>query len=594
MAYSLLPKTFDDVKSYLVTKISQKYPTLGAFLYNSFLHIFLDVIAYAIALFMDLADNLYNESHLSSAVNYENIRRIAEFYGYVAHREISANGTCVRIGMNADFDELPLYNITFSKYDPIQINGVYFLINETITLSSNPDDDSYADLPAGTYYIDVEVVQGQRISVTNSATGEQSEVFEIEDEHFENTDPIVTVNGTEYTQVDSFFTYTPTDEVYTLTNKPYMNGVNVTFGDAFRGAKLESGDSVVINYIKTDALDGQIKSIGFEVTFLDSYAYPDATPVQPYGVTFAQIIGADLKESADSIKYWGQKSISRMDNKAFNNEEVNLALHEMGGILSSKALSEYDIDPENPTEEFMNVVKLLVIPTTGGDIDDTFKQEIRVYLRDKMDFTDFIQFIDVDYVKILFELDMDVRRTASKSFATDVNSYLQTTYALESSDFGESINHSEVVANIRDEFSTDIIRFSLILKVEEDEEDLAIPTGGIISKTLQIGSFRVGSPNVLSVSIITTFMAGTNEVTETIIDDGSGSFVIGSSEFITSGTIDYETGEIELELDPNVSSISSLKYTYRCYDVDGGTDNIDIKYFQVSQYGNATINVEYI
>ena len=44
MAFSLLPSSFDTVKAYLIGKIGDNYPKLGAFLQNSFLIIFVDVV----------------------------------------------------------------------------------------------------------------------------------------------------------------------------------------------------------------------------------------------------------------------------------------------------------------------------------------------------------------------------------------------------------------------------------------------------------------------------------------------------------------------------------------------------------------------
>lgn len=595
MAFSLLPKTYDEVKTYLVTKIGEKYPVLGAYLGNSFLFIFIDVIAWGIALFMDIADNLWQENHLFSAVKYENARKQAKFYGHEAARKKSAQGT-IKVGMNSSFNALPLESITLNQYDALKINGIDFLVAETTTLSSNPLDNSYDGLPVGIYYVEVPVIQGQLITVDNVASGIQNEQFNVSDYYVENSTYIVTVDSEVYTKVDSFFTSNATDKHYTLENKALMSGVDTTFGDGYRGRQLASGETVTMKYIKTDDLDGQIKSIGFEVTFIETYTYSDLTPVTLYGTTISQMVGAEDVETIESIRYWGQIAASTLDEKAFQDSEIQLALQQFGGILISKALSEYDISPDSPDQNTMNVVRLLIVPNTGTTYDDVTKQRIREYLRPKMDFTDFIQFIDVEYIDIYFVVDTEVTSNTPQDIASQMDTYLQTTYALGQLDLGASLDHSTVVNQLKTEFADYIHRFNLTLWVTETDTSGAIQTGNIITRTLKIGGLRAGQNNIKSCKVIASFNDGADK-TETIQDDGSGNFVpvaTGVSSFISSGTINYQTGLVTLNLKGGVVSVSSLEYQYETYDVDGVSVNVDIKYNQIIRYNKSYIPIEYV
>ena len=61
MAFSLLPSSFDEIKTYLIGKINTTYPALGSFLQASFMIIFVDVISWGLALFVSYADNLWSE-----------------------------------------------------------------------------------------------------------------------------------------------------------------------------------------------------------------------------------------------------------------------------------------------------------------------------------------------------------------------------------------------------------------------------------------------------------------------------------------------------------------------------------------------------
>jgi hypothetical protein len=596
MAYSLLPSSFDDIKSYLVRQINTKYPTLGSFLQASFLIIFVDVVAWAIALFMDFADNTFNENHLETAVQYENARLIAQFYGYTAHRRISAEGE-IEVGMTSAFNTLPTENITFNKWDAISIAGIKFLIYESVTFSSNPLDNSYVGLPTGTYYVTLPVIQGQLIKINNVAQGIQGENYTVSDASVENANVYVYVNTVLYTQVSSFFASSTTDAHCTVENISEMAGIKVTFGDGYRGKRLSAGDAVAIWYVKTDGLNGQIKSSGFPVTFLSSYHYLDTTPVTFYGTSISQMIGADEKETLDSVKYWGRKAASSLSDKAFNDDEVQLELQQFGGILKSKAISEYDVNPLNPDPQYMNAVKLLIVPTAGGNPDTITQQRIREYLRPKMDFTDFIYFIDVEYIDILFSIAAEVFNNAPQDLATQIDTYLQTSYTLGTLDFGKSIDHSHVSYQVTNQFVSYIKRFLLTLWVTETSLTPVIGSGSTITKTLKMGGFRTPSPSIHSCSIVANFNIGATSYTEVLMDNGSGLFiptVTGSSIFITSGYIDYITGVINLTLHGSVTSVASIEYRYDTYDVDGNTENIDIKYFQIIRYGKSIISTEVV
>ena len=595
MAYSLLPSTFEEIKDYLITKVTTRFPSLGAFVENSILLIFISIIAWGLAQFMDYAGNLFSENHLFSVIRYENARKQAAFYGYIAHRKISANGT-IKIGMDSNFNTLPTESITFQQYDSMTINGVDFLFTTAKTFSNNPLDDSYDDLPAGTYYITANVIQGELITIDETAEGVQNEEIEIEEDSIENTVITLTVNSETYTKVDSFFESDSTDKHYTAENLANMTGLKITFGDGYKGVQLSAGDAIQIKHIKTDALEGQIKSVGFDITFNETYTYSDTTPVTFYGISTSQMIGADDIEEIDSIKYWGQKAASSMDNVAFQDDDIQLELQEYGGILKSRALSEYDISPDSPDDNTMNIIRLLVVPTAGTVIDDTTKQSIRNYLRPKMDMSDFIQFIDVEYIDIYFKLDMEVNSNAAQDIGSQIDSYLQTTYELGQMDFEESLNHSDVTYNIKHNYLDYIHRFNLELWVIEEDVTPAIQTGPKIEKTLKIGGLSSGQNNIKLCKIIVDFNDGVSKQ-ESFLDNGSGVFaLVGTSatDFLDSGTINYETGAIVLNILGTVVSVSNIEYQYETYDKDGIEENIDIKYNQIIRYNKSLITTEYV
>lgn len=584
MAYSTLPTTFADIKSYITTKISQKYSTLGALLENSFLIIFVDLLSYAIEILMSYSSNLFNEQNLDTVTQFENARIKAKFFGYSAHRKISATGN-IKVGLSSSFDTSPTENILLEKFDSLSINGVDYLVSaDTIFTTA----DTYKTVP---------VIQGRYIINSNTAEGTQSEYFEISDDSIENTVLIVEVDGTEWTEVSSFFNSDSDSEHYTVESLSQMSGIKVTFGDDFNGKKLTSGQTVNIKYVQTDDFEGQIKSTGFSVTFLETYTYSDTTPVSLYGENSSQLIGADRIENIDSVKYYGKLAASSIENTAFNDNEIQLEIQYYGGILLSKAVSEYDSSPTSPDVTLANIIKLYIVTTAGSNPDATLKGNLRNYLHSRMDFTDFIQFEDAVFIDIDFVGDYEINTSAPQDFASQVDSFLSTTYALGELNFGESLNHSDVVYAIQNNFSDYIIRFNLTLKVVETESSPFVPTDGFIEKTLKIGGLNSGSDSIKECIIEITYTTASGSASETLTSQTNGTFTVnggGTSGVFDATSINFETGEIFLDIKETVLDITALEYKYETYDTDGIDLNIDVKTNQVVRYSESNNTVEVV
>lgn len=583
MAFSNLPTKFDDIKVFINNKIVERYPRLQAFLNNSFLAIIIDLFAYAVELFMDYDANLFNERHLPTTTQFENARIKAKFFGYKAQRKRSATGT-IRVGLNSDFDELPLENLTLNQYDGLTINGISYLVAETSILKTTD------------FFVDVPVIQGELIEISNTAQGDQDEFFDVEDDSIEETVFNTTVNSVAYTTVDSFFKSIETDLHYVIDALKDQSGVKIIFGDGFRGIQLSAGATIDFKYIKTLALEGQIKSVGFVVTFLETYTYTDTTVVDLYGENISKLESAAEDETLESIKFFGQLATSTMEDTAFVDPEIKVELKEFGGILISKALSEFDRSPDNPDFTLANIVELLIIMTTGLAPDTLTKQQIRLYLRERMDFTDFIQFTDVEQIGIRFVFDFEVFTNAPQNFADLVDDFVAVEYALSILDFGESIDHSQVSTKVSNEFPLLIKRFNLVLKVVELVLIPTIPTDSIISRTLLIGGLRTGLDNIKNCTITIVYNKGTGgSLTEILISNTGGGFDVsggGSSDATDTSSINFQTGLVNLDMKLDVTDIVSLEYVYETYDKDGIDLNVDIKTNQIIKYDSSSSTIE--
>jgi hypothetical protein len=583
MAFSTLPKTFPEIRSYLITKISNKFPAIGAFLENSFIVIFVDVVAYGIEMFMELSTNIFNELHLPTAIQFENVRIKAQFFGYKAHWKVSSKGT-VLAGLDAGLTLNPLENITFNKFDRLQINGIDFLVEEDTIFQTS---ETSVTLP---------VIQGKLITINNTAVGDQSEEFLIEDSDIENSTFIAEVDGTPYTLVDSFFKSTESSTDFTIEPLANLSGLTAIFGDGFNGRQLESGETVVLKYIQTESLTGQVKSVGFNVTFVEEYQYTDTTVVDIFGTNNSKLIGADSAEDIRSLKFYGQKATSSIENKAFQDDEIKVELQEFGGIALSKSLSEFDVNPETPDFTRANRIQLMILLTSGEALSNALKASIRTYLRTRMDFTDFVEFIPTEFIDIRFVISMEAIVSAPQDLDSQIDSFLQAEYAAGLLAFGVSLNHSSVNSKISTEFVDSIIRFNTTLQVVEEDSSGTVPV--TLTRTLLLGDLVAAENNikVCTIEFTYTSTAPSTGTSESIISDDAGVFSVvggGISEVIDSGTIDRITGEVVLNIKNDVDTLPLVRFIYESHDSTDKDLNIDVKFNHIIRYKESSSTIEF-
>jgi hypothetical protein len=215
-----------------------------------------------------------------------------------------------------------------------------------------------------------------------------------------------------------------------------------------------------------------------------------------------------------------------------------------------------------------------------------------------MDLTNLIDFQDVEYIDIRFKLTFDVNKSTPADFSGQVDSYLAATYALGQLDFGASVDHSKVVYQITNAFSSYIKRFELVLQVIEEADNVTIPTAHLLTRTLLLGSLRPAAPNVFSTLINIYYKKGTGaSYSEAYKDNGSGTYVkvdASAPDSIISSSIDYTTGLISLTLNSAVTSISHIEYIYETYDIEGIIQNVDIKPHQIVEYNSSQSTIVYV
>jgi hypothetical protein len=448
------------------------------------------------------------------------------------------------------------------------------------------------------YYIDVPVIQGELITVNDTATGLQSESFTINDENIEDTYLSVKVNGDEWIEKDSFFISDSEDDHYIIENLPYLTGMRIIFGDNYRGKQLSSGDTLQIDYIQTSGIDGNITSINYEVDFQETYTYSTTDEFEPYSVSISQMFGGSDVEDIESIAYWGQKSANYMENFIASNDDLQVKLKKFGGLLITKAISEYDLNPTTPDLTQANRIKILSVPTTGTNLDDLTKTRLRLFLKEDLGMTDFVEFIDVTFLDIYFDITAEVFVSAPQNIATEINTYLQEKYKLGSIGLGESLDHSEVIYDLKRQFSDDLKRFEIDLGLVETLENPTINPSDKILHQLKLNNLRDINNTMYSVLLYVEYTDGSGSDSIEITDFNdleNNPLTTSVTDVFTNITVDPVTCEFIFTVDTSsIVSIDKIEFKYFTYDSDGEKENIDIKFSQIMQYGVANIDVEYL
>jgi len=502
----------------------------------------------------------------------------ARFRGYDPHRKIGARGN-IRVSADSSFASPPSDIVPIPQYSVFSDGGdlkFTAIQNENLLTSDN--------------YIDIPVVQGEPKSYTHVAQGDNYEQISITNDSVENEYYKVTVNGVEWTEVDDLNASDSADEVYEFETTLNFDGVTVKFGNDVFGKKLQTGDTVIIYYVETLGIEGNVVATSLITSVESSFYTEGGDPITLFCTNTAALDGGSDEETLEEIRTNGIDTFQAGEKAVVQKDyEVKLQAHPYVQKATVWGAYEYNLDNNLDLwtwiETLENVVYVSAFTPAGEQLTEDQKITLIEYLKEDKPPTDIVRFVDAEFVEIALNSDIFVRDTSYVLSEVKANfiSKFTTDYSLTNIDFKQSLYDTEwkgalnTVGGVTYHSSYIQVIFYPTFN-SAYIGDLDAPTYPIEkeSMSIYIKDLTAASPEYV--------LVGT--------DDGLGGFVAESPYDLTGSSINYDTGEGVL------SVISGLTKDYSSYAIkvyfEVSSLNIDLKernqIFKIAETDNITAN----
>jgi len=498
----------------------------------------IELLAYVLNSGLYYTERRAEESYLSTAKNRSSVIALVSLLNYVPKRKTSATG-------NLTFSIVsPLTKIVFiPKYTECQsVSGLKYLTNESTVIEK------------GQTSVSASSIQGELKQIEVTSNGIINQEYLINSINVENsadtTNPTlrVLIDSVVWTNVDSFINSTNISEHYRIINE--MDGkVTVKFGDNINGKAPIDGSTIIIKYIDTDGLDGNVSSSD-KITTINDTIYDEDGDSVTITVTNEDIfLGGDDEEDIEEIRYEAPRVFKTGDRAVTKTDFISI-LENYSGVASVNVWGENEeaetagVDADY---EMLNKVKICIILQEWELPGTTFKATLSDYIYDKSMLTVKYEFVVPTFLLVIPTLRITVVKGSSLSQTqTDVEDILADQFLLGSTTkLGTMIKYSNVIAAINDLDDVAYVTMELeIYKVLSDSYDSFHDWGA----TLDALDVKPES--------IRLFVDGTYVTSDEDNGDGTGTFdgVVGDYT-ISNSDIDYSTGILTLDINPDPSSV---------------------------------------
>jgi hypothetical protein len=334
--------------------------------------------------------------------------------------------------------------------------------------------------------------------------------------------------------VDALLYSTPVSQHY-LTFLENDETVTIRFGDGVNGAIPGSGSVILVRYIKSSGLSGNIYAAS-KVTTLNSTVYDElGVVVENISVSNTDtFLGGDDAESTEEIKYEAPRVFATGDRFVTRSDFV-AGLENYAGIATANAWGENE--EANPSYTMFNRVKLVVILQNWVLPGDSFKDTITSFLYTKALCTVKYEFVDPDIIEVVPILTVKAVRGFSLSqVQSDIGSALEDQFDLgTTTDLGQAKYLSDLTTVV--DGVAGVAYHHMILEAYQEM------VAGFTS-FYAYGEIIYAVP-VLEGSVRVFF----NDI-QIAVDDGAGHFTDTHSVYTVNhggaAGIDYESGAIGL------------------------------------------------
>lgn len=396
----------------------------------------------------------------------------------------------------------------------------------------------------------VDVIQGKLQSLQYSSDGSVRQEYQLQYTNVENSNIEVTVDGVTWTEVDSFLLGGPASQWYkVITNLD--DTVTIEFGDNIYGKAPDSGSVIIISFILSDGVAGNVYATGaIDAVVTQPWVDTDGNTVQLSVTNTDSVLGGADAEDTEEIRSEAPKVFQTGDRAVTKDDFKSILLNSsVVDIKSANAWGENEETP--PNYSMFNRVKLCCILSGWNLLSDSAKDDLSEYLYDKSLMTVKYTFVDPDIVEVIPTIDVKVTKgyvidTVQENI-TDLISdqfVLGTTTVL-----GTPKRISDVIAAIENISGVSYSHTQLLIYRE-----MSVVTGHNYTVTAPLLNVK---PQTLSIYIT---IAGVE--TRIAYDDGVGALVAVPG-YTVSGTVAYDTGVVNCLIStptPALTDVVSIRY----------------------------------
>ena len=474
------------------------------------------------------------ESYIDTAKHKSSVINLVRLLNYLPKRKTSAVGV-LTFSLSAPLTK----NVYIPKWTECETpSGIKYVTIEDVVIL------------AGGTSVDANVIQGEKVDIEITSDGLSNQEYKVEDDSVENTNLFIFVDGTEWTKVSTFLSSQSDSEEYKLRTE-LDETVTVIFGDGVRGKIPPNTNTILIRYVKSDGVDGNVYQTGSVDTINTTIYDEDGAVVNTISVTNTDtLLGGDDAEDIEEIKYEAPRVFSTGD-RAVTKDDYIAILENYAGVANANAWGENEENP--PNYDMFNRVKLVILLQNWALPGTTFKEDLSEFLYEKAQLTVKYEYIDAVILDVIPVLDVKANTGYTLSTVTDnIEEALGQQFILGTTTrLGTPKRLSDLIYVV-----DDLAGVSYHHMVLEIRKLLVNPWDSYYTW----GEYLDAIP-VLPTSV--RLFIGSDQVA---VDDGNpdssgnGHFIDQSSIYTISGIVNYASGYVGIDISPTPADPVYIRY----------------------------------
>ena len=526
---------FDDLVVQLINRIRQEDAWKDTYR-SATGQMLVELLAYVANLVLYYIERRAEESYISTAKNRSSVVNLVKLLNYNPKRNVSSTGV-----LKFSVPTAPGKNIFVSKWTECQTsNGYKFLVSQDAVISGFQTE------------VEVDGIQGEIVEINTTSTGDADQEFTISDTKVENTNLFIYVDDVEWDEVSSFIASTATSLDYRV-NYNLDGTVTIIFGNDIFGKIPPTGSEILIRYVKSDGLDGnvyepdKITTINTPIYDEDGALVDDIEVTNPEEGDKGLFLGGDDEEDIEEIRYEAPRVFSTGE-RAVTKLDFKYILENTASVANANVWGENEENP--PNYDMFNRVKIVLILQEWVLPNDEFKDNLTEALYEKSLITVKYEYVDPIILQVIPVIDVKANQGETLSqVQAEVETAFDNAFELGvTTKLGVDKRISDLVALID---NLDSVSYHHLYLDIRKEMQMNYDSFYEYGETLDATPVLRESAKV--------YLNGE----EVAVDDGAGGFTTTASGMSVVGTINYTTGYTVFDISPADSSDDELVIRYQ-------------------------------